>query len=205
MDMNQLIFIMLPVFLLLFNGPIEAQRMPSLDRFEIFRINDFVKIDLILSQGAFCDGIKYYRSSDGINYQFIGQVSGICGSNEQAERYEFTDAAPLWNTCNHYKVEFGGYGFSEVVKIEFIELEKNGSTAVPNPATDKVRVFFENFNQKPFNLQLINLNGQTLITTQSYTDQFTIDLSSIPAGFYLYEINSLQDKLPRIQGKLLVK
>lgn len=193
------------VFILLSFGNCLAQRTPSLDRFEVIRINDFVKIDLILSQGAFCDGIKYYRSNDGINFNFIGQVNGICGSDDQPEQFEFTDNSPVWNASNYYKVEFGGYGFSEPIKIDFFELDKNGSRAFPNPAREEVRIFFDNLNQKPFNIRLFGQNGQTILSNQTFTDHFTIDLTNIHPGIYFYKINKSEEKHPGIMGRLIVQ
>jgi hypothetical protein len=56
----------------------------------------------------------------------------------------------------------------------------------PNPADDKL--CFENKNNRPYMVQIINILGNTLLKKQ-FTNSFeTINISNIPKGIYLVKI-----------------
>jgi hypothetical protein len=180
-----------------------GQRTPSLDKFDIFHFDSKVHIELIISQGNTCDGIRYYRSTDGVDYKMIGQVTGICGSPDFPVSYEFTDEQPRVNATNYYKVEFGGFGFSEPVEIQIFDLSSAGSRAVPNPASESTTVHFENRNRDDYRLQLFDLNGRELRSLSGSDNFFEIDLRGLPNGMLLYRIFKSESPNQTIDGRIL--
>gem|GEM_PF-1316127 len=58
----------------------------------------------------------------------------------------------------------------------------------PNPASDLVTV--ENFISSDWNLKVLNLSGKTMMSHNVTTGKYTLDVSELPAGMYLVEIET---------------
>ncbi|TVR85630.1 MAG: T9SS C-terminal target domain-containing protein [Saprospirales bacterium] len=195
-----------PVFFsLVLMAPIDAQVTPSLDKFDIFLYEGQVFIELIISSGNTCNGIRYYRSTDGENYQMIGQVTGICGSPYFPVGYDFTDHEPVINATNFYKVEFGGFGFSKPVPVKVFDLENSGSRVVPNPVNTSATIYFDNPGEVRHQLFLNDVAGRTVLETEASGDSFELDLQSLTAGVYVYKIFAIEEPNRSIQGQLIKK
>lgn len=195
-----------PVFFsLLVVAQINAQERPSLDKFDIYLYEGEVFIELIISSGNTCNGIRYYRSTDGENYQMIGQVTGICGSPYFPVGYDFTDHEPELNATNFYKVEFGGFGFSKPVPVKVFDFEESRSRVVPNPVSTSAVIYFENPGELRHQLLLNDMAGRTVLETVATGDSFELDLQSLTSGVYMYKIFAIEESNRSIQGQLIKK
>lgn len=182
-----------------------GQREPILDKLEIFRLNGKVHIECIISQGFTCDGIRYYRSTDGLNYEQIGQVGGICGSPDFPVGYDFVDEEPKVNAVNYYKIEFGGFGFSDPVPIRIIDISSKGYKVAPNPVKNFARIYFDNPNQNSNALWLYDIQGKIILSIKSLDSFFELDLSNVPSGLYVFQISDPKGNKTQIEGKLYVQ
>lgn len=93
---------------------LHAQQLPYLNTFSATETNGQVYLNWIIASGNTCDGVRVYRSADGIEYNQIGDIGGICGSPYSAVSYEFWDTMPLLNRISYYKLELGNLGFSHI-------------------------------------------------------------------------------------------
>ena len=68
-------------------------------------------------------------------------------------------------------------------------MQVNNISYGPNPTTNQIHL-----NYLPANaiIQIQNINGQTLLQTKAQNNAATIDVSNLPAGIYLIEIQSDQ-------------
>lgn len=87
------------------------------------------------------DYFEIHRSSNGIDFNKIGEVKGV-GNSTSEQNYEFTDNRPLGG-ISYYRlkqVDFDGkYEFSDIRSVKF-DASINAGKVYPNPAINKVKL-----------------------------------------------------------------
>jgi hypothetical protein len=191
------------LILSLFISELRGQGHYLLDHLSLTEINGKVQISLTMSSGNTCNGIRFYRSEDSINFVEIGQIYGVCGLIDAPANYSFIDEQPILNKKSYYKVELGNEGFSDVLSIEIINTSEFGFHVRPNPATDKAIIYFENPYQEKFQLQLISNTGKLMAELQTNSNAFELDLTALPSGLYYFLIYRNEVFIGK-KGKLIV-
>lgn len=195
----------LMTLILLMNIPtILAQDNPvDIDNYSIIESEGFVYISLTISAGSSCNGLTFYRSTDSIHFEIIGQIHGVCGLSNSPTSYQYIDNNPVFNQKSYYKVGLGPYFFTDTKAIELIDTRLFGFHIRPNPASNQVQVYFENPYYDRFTVTIYNLYGACVwenITTENF--QF-IDLTSFLSGTYFIRFTK-NNLLLTEKGKLIV-
>ncbi|GAB5525032.1 MAG: hypothetical protein Roseis2KO_29040 [Roseivirga sp.] len=152
------------------------------------------------------------RSTDGLNFEVIGQLDGAGNSNDLID-YRFTDNSPL-NGQAFYRLkqtDFNGeFEYSQVLRVY---VEKAAATTIykvyPNPVESGRDLFIERMSpasgQDGFAYQIISSQGYILATGKSNGSQSKISISSagLPKGMYLLRIISAGE--PRQVVKFVLK
>jgi hypothetical protein len=175
----------------------------SLDRWTGFEHEDQVVLNWTLSAGSLCNGIDVYRSTDGIQFEKIGGISGVCGGIDEPQTFDFIDPKPIANHINYYYLELGTGEKSAVIGIEVVQLPKYGYQIRPNPVHDQGKIYFENSTHSRFTFTLTNPWGmavEVLITNEFY---FELDVTKLPPGIYFFVITD-QDGATQSKGRLVV-
>lgn len=92
---------------------------PILTSFEAFKQPNGVLLKWVIAGGNQCQGTKVYRSLDEIEFEQINHIPGICGGNSADETYTYFDTIPYGNQYNHYRLEMGFQGFTDIVTVFF--------------------------------------------------------------------------------------
>lgn len=126
------------------------------------------------------------KSTDGISFDKIGQITGVGNSNKSNE-YHFVDD-DLQNKKYYYRLKQvdynGGYVLSTVISLLNTGDKKTEASIFPNPVTTKARILFgENLSSASF--LLINQEGKLVERLVINGITATIDLSGKPPGYYL--------------------
>nr|MBS0036674.1 T9SS type A sorting domain-containing protein [Saprospiraceae bacterium] len=193
------------IWVLGLSAALSGQRTIDLDRFDIFEMEGKVHFRAVISEGNTCDGIRYLRSEDGVNFKQIGVVTGICGSPDFPVGYDFVDENPLQNTVNYYRVEFGGYNTTEIYSVNIFNTADRGYKVVPNPANWDVVIYFENPGDKSSSLVLFDERGQFLLETNNLGNTFELNLLPYSAGAYFFVIKSEDMRRGEIKGTLIIQ
>lgn len=72
----------------------------------------------------------------------------------------------------------------------FHSLQNSALFLIPNPASSKVRLSLEENDFYPVNLSFTDAQGRTVFNTNVLADAKSVDLSSLPVGFYLARFQS---------------
>lgn len=182
-----------------------GQRTIELDRFEIYELKGSVHIQCIISGGNTCNGIRYLRSEDGVNFKQVGMETGICGSPDFPVGYDFIDNEPVQNAVNYYRLEFGGYYPSEVYEVTIVNTADRGYKVVPNPANRDAVIYFENPGDKSSSLVLFDDRGQFLWETKNLGNTFELNLLPYSAGTYFFVIKTEDMRRGEIKGTLIIQ
>ena len=194
--------ILICCLLLAFFG--KAQDGAFSSHFVALESNGSVLLSWIINQGNTCNGIDVYRAVDTPNFEFIGNIPGICGSGSEPQTFEFRDVNPIRNKTLFYQVRFGESGYWNTTSVLLLDLNKEGVQVRPNPAVDYARVYYANENGRLFTLALTTSTGTQLFSQQSSTSFFNLDLSGLDAGMYYYLISEAGETNSAIQGKIMV-
>ena len=68
-----------------------------------------------------CNGLGIQRSVNGLNFNTIGFIEGVCGSLTEAVRYTFTDSMPPVSSTVYYRIDLGPYGFSDITSLFVVD------------------------------------------------------------------------------------
>ncbi len=177
---------------------------PILDSYSVFEISGKVFINVTVSSGNTCRGIKVLRSVDSVSYEVVGEVSGTCGSTVRAVSYSFTDSNPIKNKRIFYRVELGHVGYTYAVGITIIDTEEFGYQVRPNPANVSTKIYFENPHNDEVEMILYSLSGVQVLNQVSYTNEFQVDCSNLAAGMYMFRLRKSFAQ-EQVIGKLVVR
>jgi len=174
---------------------------PLLNQFKAIQSGNSVFLTFTLASGVTCLGIEIERSSDSMNFNTIGVIPGICGNSSEAVTYTFEDTAPLNNQENFYRLLLGQVGYSETIKIHFIDYD-DGPVIFPNPIMDQSTIFFPNPTGETFVFSLYDSSGRIVTSLSTSNASISLHRNSLSSGIYFF---ILENKSERFQGKVVVQ
>lgn len=181
-----------------------SQLHPILDRFDAFEAGGKVYITCVISSGSTCNGIDVFRSEDSTDFITVGHIGGVCGGSSEPITYNFIDENPIKNKPIYYKLELGGYGYTNSIIIEIIDTKEFGFQIRPNPANTETTIYFQNLSNTEYTLNIFNNLGTVLLSSKTTQNVFSINVSSIPSGIYPFAI-SLDAFNNKVFGKLVIQ
>lgn len=184
MQIKRTIYCLLAVFFATGN----SQAQFELNYFFANQQNQNIELSWEVKQGSVCNGMQIERSSDSVNYMFIGEVEGICGSGAVAQKFEFTDTSPIPFKKNYYRLVAGsGESFYQSLFYSYVA---GSFFMAPNPITLSDMVYFE--PNQTFIVTFYEISGQVIQTTSvSQTSVILGDiLSEIPNAPFLLHVRA---------------
>lgn len=187
--MNKII----PFIILLLNTlNLNAQADFMLNHFSLYEVGETIVLDWTIKEGSVCNGISVFRSTDGVNYEKIGDLFGVCGDITKAENYTFVDKNPVGASFNYYKLELGLNGFTNPVSVYFADMEGNTSLFAPNPSNGDGTFYYRENGDVV--IQIFNGQGQKVYEILSEGKKTNVDLSFLKSGVYQYIIQGEKTK-----------
>ena len=183
---------------------VKAQADTLLGNFSLSESNGQVAISWQMLAGNTCNGIQIFRSINGTDFSRIGIITGICGSVSEHVNYFFTDTMPVQNAINYYYLEFGGFGATQVIAIEIINLGQAGYHLRPHPFQNSGTIYFESSSGQDYILQIYDLNGKEIHVDKTADDHFEVITSDFIPGQYIFTISGSVNH-GRIKGQFLVQ
>jgi len=191
------------IFILLFCTGSSTAQTVQLDNFNAYRAGENVLLKWTISSGSTCNGIQIFRSEDTVTFIQIGDIQGVCGSSSSPTPYEFTDANPLTNKINYYKLQLGGTGFSVTISLHFILFSSSNYLITPSPVTGMSEFYFSNSLQEEHFFKLYDAAGRLVKEQNNITgDKFIFDKDFLLPGIYFFSLATSENI--RVKGKILV-
>lgn len=180
-----------------------AQSDTILSKFNANVIGEKVLLSWRIKAGNTCNGIEVYRSTDSVNYTWIGNVEGICGNLSFPVDYEFFDESPVPNAINYYKLNLGNNGFSRVASTWYFDLSERDHLLSPNPVMEFATLRFKNDSGLKVDLKVFDLSGKLIFIETTNSDNFILQTSEFDPGEYLFQIWSEDPGSEPICGKVV--
>ena len=187
-----------------FSTVVSAQKTTILDYFNINDLNGNVLLNWQISQGSTCNGINVLRSVNQSEFVEVGHISGVCGATNEPIGYQFIDENPVNNQVNSYRLDLGGYGYSEVVTINIVVEPRIDLQFFPNPITSQSKLYFKNKDNKPHFLFIYNSSGILTNSLNTTFDFFEVYSSSFQKGIYFFSLISLNNEIIT-KGKFIIQ
>ncbi len=128
------------------------------------------------------------RSTDGIAYTKIGQVTAA-GSSNNIRRYTYTDQNTL-TTQIFYRLKMAdsdaGFRYSPTRIVGRMDENKPTFLLYPNPAIDQVTLLLTEAATERLQVKVTNQSGQQVKTTQVLkgTQLINLNVNDLPSGIY---------------------
>jgi len=169
-----------------------------LTRLDARQVNNTVQVSFTIEAGtSYCLGVLLERSRDGLAFESVGYLPGVCGGSEFEESYTMVDDQLSENGTVYYRLDLGNVGKSDILELDFFRLE-NSVLVFPNPAERWVQVRFNNLENQSFEFRLISMLGSTVMHfSQNSGYHIVLDVSGLGAGFYHALIHFEDDSMLR--------
>lgn len=175
---------------------------PFLSGFFAVQQDDGIYLRWTIKAGNTCDGTRIQRFSEGIGYENIGEIPGVCGNPDVSVSYDFTDSNPEKNKTNLYRLEMGILGNSSPVAIEYLVLNDEGFSVQPNPVKGRSRLLFNNPDNVETTLLVADMSGKIVWQSETSNNYFFIDSNFLGSGMYMFTLKN--DNSGYTKGKILV-
>lgn len=165
-----------------------------------------IAVTFTLGKGNFCQGALLLRTTDTSNLETlepVGEITGVCGSQDFEASYTLFDDSPFLNQPTFYRLLLGDFP-SRFIAVQLDKFGANGVRIYPNPATERVNFFLDNQNQQPWHVEVYHANGSLVYKSPSVrSNPLVWNLAPQLNGVYFSRIY-LQDQLVRID-KIVVQ
>lgn len=151
-----------------------------------YQLNEKIQLNWTLDAGGTCNGIQVYRSGNGVDFNMIGEIDGICGSVFEPQQFVFDDPSPLPFQTNYYKIITGDGQQSHIIWVDFAFVS-SGYFYVENPVNSGSLLYLK--QGEKFKLAFYTKDGKKVLETQPASDIVYIGnfISQLPKGIlFLY-------------------
>ncbi len=160
--------------------------------------NEFIKVSWATASEINNSGFEVLRSIDGVNFDYIGWVTGV-GNSSSTNNYFLDDHDVVANQLYYYRLRQIDFdGTSELTYIVSAMITNTEvftvSEFMPNPAENNTSLIITSGTDRDVNITFFNTLGQ-IITNNNYvvnkgTNRIDIDLSHFAAATYYGSITS---------------
>jgi len=171
----------------------------ALTRFFAVQVEETVFLRWTMGAGNTCEDTYVERSADGISYERIGLIGGICGSPDQEITFEYTDTVPLVNQTAYYRLLLGYFGYTSPKTVEFVRYNDRGYFIGPNPFSDFTRIAFENDDDEEYRLLVSDMQGRIVLEMMTTGNEFLIRREELGAGIYAVRLFNGKNEFPRFK------
>ena len=169
----------------------QTEGQEILSAFDVQQAGDAVLVNFTIEAGiSYCLGVDLERSNDGIQFESVVHLPGVCGGSEFEESYLLWDSLPPLNQLIYYRLDLGLIGKSETRIVRFVEFE-NGIRVFPNPSSGIVYIKTEELNSEKILIGVYDLYGKSVeVSSNSSKDEISINPSQLLPGTYFFSVQS---------------
>ncbi len=187
------------LFILSTGFHVYAQDHYLLDNFTATKDRARIILTWTMKAGATCFGTGILRSDSNSDFKVIGNIPGICGSEDEKMTFSYIDENPIPNATNYYVLELGFSGQTEPpLKVDYIVFNDKSSKAIPNPMRQHGRIVFENINNTLHTIKIYDSQGRFHKSYSTQDDFFSVEIRTfdgsksqfLSAGLYFYTIEN---------------
>lgn len=163
--------------------------------FELQKAGNSVKLNWITEQETNSKEFIVERSANSNSWTTITSIPAA-GNSQVKKSYSTTDLSPL-KGINFYRLkQVDINNRSEYSQIKSIAFSTTNVLITPNPASDKVNIYFDN-NNRNVKIELFDHAGRLVNIQHSRLSHATINTSSFSKGTYILRITDEKNVITR--------
>lgn len=159
--------------------PAIGQEHPFLSVFDVRPGFGAVELDWTMTSGNTCFGISILRSFDGLNFEAIGKIEGLCGHLSEPVDYSFVDESPEPFTQHFYRLELGVNGPSSIQSLYFDQIVDHDQLVVYSDMDGEPSIYLRIPMDGEVLLTIYDTSGKLILSTESANG----NRISIPQGY----------------------
>jgi len=159
---------------------------PFIQSFSLTVLEGRIHVEWVMSGGSTCDGSSVERSADGIEFEEVHRIEGLCGDPEFPAPFDWFDEVPPELSTVRYRIAFSGQGRSSVKSVEFRQLTGSEQRVFPVPSTGEATLLLRASLSALVDLAVMDPAGRVVLQEERSGREHVIDMGDWPAGVYTY-------------------
>ncbi len=177
-------------------GSLKAQPL-LIENFTGTQFHNSIVLNFTLVKGNTCFDTEIQRSTDGVNFIVINTIAGICGSTQENISYSITDNSPVANSYNYYRINLRSLGFSDIIKVRYIDFSASNALVIYNSQQQLSTLFYKNPSAKKIEFEILNQHGMVIQKGNSNISEWNISTSAWPRGLYFIRFMNGENVISR--------
>jgi hypothetical protein len=168
-----------------------AQEHPFIADYFLTELDGGVRVDWTIQGGNTCDGQEIERSTNGVDFQAVHRIEGICGDPAFAVPFHWFDITVPEFSSLHYRIKLGAQGYSSVKSIVFDQLTSSSQRFFPSPVEEQATLLINVPASATVELRILDMTGKEIMNDLAATGpKHVISMINAPAGLYFYVATS---------------
>ena len=167
-----------------------AQEHPFLSKFEVRESFGSVRVEWVMISGNTCFGIQILRSFNGVDFEEVGEIEGLCGSIEDSVEFNFVDETVVQFATHYYRLELGANGLSSIQDIFVDQVTVSDAIVVYPTGVDFVYVYAAVPSNADVLFTLLDIQGREVqVGVMPNGSKMRIDKGLKPGSIYIYKVD----------------
>jgi hypothetical protein len=150
-----------------------------------------VQVDWTMQGGSTCDGSQVLRSTDGVAFEVIHRIDGICGDPILDVPFGYRDDDPPELSRIYYRINLGLEGQSSIKSVDFAQLTESQQRFFPVPVANSATLLLNVPGSARVDLRILDASGrQVWQGTGLAGPRHQLDLAFLRPGVHLYVAES---------------
>lgn len=161
---------------------------PFIQSYDLTVLDGRIRVAWTMQGGSTCFGLDVERSTDGIDFQQVHRIEGICGDPTIAVPFSWIDGSPPELSTVYYRIMFGLEGYSSVKSVEFHQLTTSSYRFFPSPTRGEARLLLNVEPSASVDVRIYDaMGGLVLERSGSLGNDIQLFLVDLASGTYTFQ------------------
>lgn len=168
-------------------GRAQEGEHPFIKSFTLTVLDGRVQVDWTMQGGSTCDGSEVLRSTDGVDFQVIHRIDGICGDPILDVPFGYRDDSPPELSRIYYRINLGLEGYSSIKFVDFDQLTESEQRFYPVPVANTATLLLNVPGSARVDLRILDAGGREVWQAAGLVGpRHELDVVFLRPGMYLY-------------------
>lgn len=135
---------------------------PYIMHFDLTVLDGSIQVAWTMQGGSTCNGLDVERSRDGVIFERVHRIEGICGDPTIAVPFSWIDDSPPEFSVVYYRIMLGFEGYSSVRSVAFNQLKQSDHRFYPSPMRNEARLLLNVQSGAWVDLWIMDASGRTV-------------------------------------------
>lgn len=164
-----------------------AQEHPFIAAYTLTELEGSIRIDWTMQGGSTCNGQDIERSTDGVIFENVHRIAGICGDPSASVPFSWLDASPPAFSTVYYRIKLGFDGYTSVKSLVFDQLTASTQRFFPSPVIDIATLALNIGQGDVVDLVILDASGRVILERPGLVGSVQrLELSALPQGTYMF-------------------